>query len=134
MTTFDAPNRETCAVRRLSTNTPLQALALMNAPQFVQASRGLAERMRSASQGTTGRIEAGFRLATGRRPAARELELLEGALVRQEAYFSEDPRRARDYLRAGGAEVPSDDRAVEDAALQTVASLILNLDETITRE
>jgi hypothetical protein len=133
MTTFDAPNRETCSSRRLATNTPLQALALMNAPQFVEASRGLAGRMRSAGATAAEKIDAGFRLATGRLPTPRERELLEGALTRQEAYFHEDSERARAYLEAGGA-VWSDPEAVEAAALQSVASLILNLDETITRE
>ncbi|NNM29201.1 MAG: DUF1553 domain-containing protein, partial [Akkermansiaceae bacterium] len=134
MTTFDAPNRETCAARRLSTNTPLQALALMNAPQFVEASAGLATRMREAGVSPAARIEAGFRLATGRAPGTRERRLLEGALVRQEAYFRGDPQRARDYLASGGETGMSGDEAVELAALQSAASLILNLDETITRE
>mgnify|MGYP002621974121 CR=1 FL=1 len=133
MTTFDAPNRETCAARRSATNTPLQALALMNAPQFVEASRGLAERMHAAGGSAAEWIDAGFRLATGRLPSELERDLLEEALESQRAYFGEDPQRARDYLGAAGASAGASD-PVQAAALQTVASLILNLDETITRE
>lgn len=111
MSAFDAPNRETCAVRRSLTNTPMQALVLMNEPQFVEAARGLAKRMMDSDD----QIRHGFRLATARQPSAEELEILRAAYERQLKYF-------------GDAEDP------EFAAMSTVASLILNLDETITRE
>lgn len=115
MTAFDAPNRETCAVRRSLTNTPLQALVLMNEPQFVEASRGLARRMMAIDGDVVSRIQHGFRLATARYPSAEEREILRAAYERQLGYFREaaDPKLA---------------------AMSTVASLILNLDETITRE
>ena len=115
MMAFDAPNRETCVVRRSLTNTPLQALVLMNEPQFVEAARGLAKRMTGVDAITDERIRHGFRLATARYPAAEELAILSKAYQRQLKYFSE-------------AAEP------EFAAMSTVASLILNLDETITRE
>ncbi len=126
MLAFDAPNRETCAVRRSLTNTPLQALVLMNEPQFVQASRGLARRMLGASENTDERIRYGFRLATARYPTGRELRILQAAYQRQHDYFTTSTDRTSQYL--GG-----DDDPVM-AAMSTVASLILNLDETITRE
>jgi hypothetical protein len=126
MTAFDAPNRETCAVRRSLTNTPLQALVLMNAPQFVEASRGLAQQMLNAGENIDSQIRHGFRLATARYPSAEELAVLKAAYQRQLAYFAESPQRAASYV-GGKAEA-------KVAAISTVASLILNLDETITRE
>ncbi|TWT60543.1 DUF1553 domain-containing protein [Rubinisphaera italica] len=132
MTTFDAPNRETCSVRRSLTNTPLQALVLMNAPQFVEASRGLAERMIDASDLLDEQLRYGFRLATARRPSKREMKILKSTFQQQSSYFEASPEKTVDYLGAdygaGGVE------ATHVAAIRCVASLILNLDETITRE
>ena len=124
MTTFDAPNRETCTVRRMRTNTPLQALALMNAPQFVEASRGLAQRMSGTD--IAAKIRDGFRRGTARPPSEKELRILKDSYQRQLKYFSTSPDRITDYLNRPGS--------AETAALTSVASLILNLDETITRE
>ncbi len=137
MTTFDAPSRETCSVRRSLTNTPLQALVLMNAPQFVEASRGLAVRMLRADESTDAQIRHGFRLATARNPSAEEMQILNAAYVRQLAYFSESPERASGYLgsdeaQTNGLGAPRNEPQI--AAMSSVASLILNLDETITRE
>ena len=126
MMAFDAPNRETCSVRRTLTNTPIQALVLMNEPQFVEASRGLAQRMSSVDGTVEDKIRFGFRLATSRYPSVKELEILNAAYRRQSNYFSESRSRITNYL--GEKAEPS------VAALCTVASLILNLDETITRE
>ncbi len=123
---FDAPTRETCAVRRSRTNTPLQALVLMNEPQFVEASRGLARWMSTVSENVDVQIRMGFRRATARYPSARESEILRAAFARQIVYFSQSSDRVTAYLAGKGT--------VQDAALTTVASLILNLDETITRE
>ena len=154
MTTFDAPSRETCTVRRSLTNTPLQALVLMNAPQFVEASRGLAMRMLYAGESVVAQIGHGFRLATARNPSPDELEILSAAYERQLAYFTASPNRAASYLgrqdsrtmnAVDSAAVQRTDRtghtnygAISDypqiAAMSSVASLILNLDETITRE
>ena len=136
MTAFDAPNRETCTVRRSLTNTPLQALVLMNAPQFVSASRKLAQRMLQSGDHAAGQIETGFRLATARKPTAPELEIFQSALSRQRAYFAADPERAAGYLRFGPdlSDAAAGVAPVDLAAMTSVASLILNLDETITRE
>ena len=126
MATFDAPNRETCSVRRSRTNTPLQALVLMNEPQFVEASRGLALRMLGSSGTIDDQIKHGFRLATARYPTAKEVTILKAAFDRQVGYFADSPSRITELL--GVAAKPS------EAAMATIASLILNLDETITRE
>ncbi len=128
MTAFDAPNRETCAVRRSLTNTPLQALALMNEPQFVEASKALAQRMLDHSSEFSEQLAFGFQLATARDLSAEEYAVFEKAYQRQLAYFKEAPDRVDEFL-AGHAQ-PS----AELAAMSSLTSLILNLDETITRE
>ena len=126
MQAFDAPNRETCLVRRSRTNTPLQALVLMNEPQFVEASRGLAARMRATGKEVDGQIRHGFRLATSRPPTDSELQILRQAYARQVEYFKASPGRSESYL--------GQNADAWSAAMVTVASLLLNLDETITRE
>ena len=74
MTTFDAPSREACQVRRERTNTPLQALLLMNEPQFIEAARGLAERtLREGGATTDDRLTFMYRLVTARSPDAKDL-------------------------------------------------------------
>jgi len=140
MTTFDAPNRETCNVRRFLTNTPLQALVLMNAPQSLEAARGLAGRMRVAGPEIDKQIDVGFRLATSRHPSSAEAAIFRKAYQRQLKYFRDDEQRTSGFLGAAdvtGQKSTTADKEVDDAALaalQSVASLILNLDETITRE
>src|SRR5439155_26972753 len=88
--TFDAPDRETCTVRRSRTNTPLQALALMNDPTFVEASRHLAERLMREATTVEERIALAFRLATGRKPAEREAAVLRGVYEKQLAVYRAD--------------------------------------------
>ena len=139
MTTFDAVNRETCSARRSLTNTPLQSLALLNAPQYSEAAYGLAQRMIKAGNELDGQIEQGFRLATARQPSSKELELLKSSYEEQVSYFGESPDKRDGYLSYGRAPLAqftkmSDDQKNKTAALTAVAALILNLDETITRE
>ena len=139
MTTFDAVNRETCSARRSLTNTPLQSLALLNAPQYSEAAYGLAQRMIKAGNELDGQLEQGFRLATARQPSSKELELLKSSYEEQVSYFGESPDKRDGYLSYGRAPLAqftkmSDDQKNKTAALTAVAALILNLDETITRE
>ncbi|MBM4073228.1 MAG: DUF1553 domain-containing protein [Planctomycetes bacterium] len=133
MITFDAPDRETCTVRRSRTNTPLQALVLLNDPTFVEASRHFAERLLREAKTTDERVILAFRLATARRPNDRELAIVGTALVKQRQIFERDPRAAEKLLNVG--EAPRDPRwpAAELAAWTMVASMILNLDESLTR-
>jgi len=133
MMAFDASTRETCSVRRSLTNTPLQALVLMNSPQYVESAQGLARRMQKHNSGIDARIIHGFRLATARQPSTDELKILKSAYQSQLDYFNSAPERGAQFLAYGrgfGKVV----HGTELAALTTVASLILNLDETITRE
>jgi hypothetical protein len=134
LTTFDAPDRETCVVHRSITNTPLQALVLMNDPTYVEASRKLAERMmKEAGPDENSRIRFAFQNATAREPRAQELAVLKKIYDAQLEAYQHDPSTAEKLLKVG--ESPLDERldAPELAAWTTVASVILNLDETITR-
>jgi hypothetical protein len=132
--TFDAPDRETCAVRRARTNTPLQALVLWNDPTYVEASRKLAERLLTEGGATAEeRISLAFRLATARRPTARELAVLKDVLDRQRAIFHADGEAAARLLAVGEAPRNEQLDAVELAAWTMLASAILNLDETLTK-
>jgi hypothetical protein len=134
MMLFDAPTREYCVVRRLRTNTPLQALALMNDPQFVESARALAQRMMTeADADPKKRIAFAFRLATSRRPASDETKVLLDVFQRELADFRKDKAAAEKLLSVGTFKAkPSLDRA-ELAAWTTIASMILNLDETVTK-
>ncbi|HEY2585368.1 MAG TPA: DUF1553 domain-containing protein, partial [Tepidisphaeraceae bacterium] len=134
LTTFDAPDRETCVVRRSITNTPLQALVLMNDPTYVEASRKLAERMMTeAGDDADGRIAFAFRLAMSRDPQPQELSVLKKIYAAQLDVYQHDQAAADKLLKVG--ESPRNEKLdqPELAAWTTVASVILNLDETITR-
>ncbi len=132
MLLFDAPTREYCVVRRPRTNTPLQALVLLNDPQFVEAARGLGHRMLAEGGNTTKkRLTYGFRLATGRAPAGDEIRVLAQLLETQVSEFQRDPDAAAKLLNVG--EFKATENSVELAAWTTVASTILNLDESVTK-
>ena len=133
--TFDAPDRETCTVKRTRTNTPLQALVLMNDPTYVEAARVLAQRMMTeVGEDHAERISFAFRLATARKPAPAELEVLLGMFQQQLTDYRHDRDAALKLLGVGGFEYDEQLDRSELAAWTTVASTILNLDETITRE
>ena len=134
MAIFDAPNRETCTVRRERTNTPLAALVLWNDVQFVEAARGFAARMlRREADGDKSRVAWGFRAATGRAPTAEESTELAAALAEFRAVYQADSEAARALIALGETAAPGDLPASELAAWTMFASLLLNLDETITR-
>jgi len=134
MLLFDAPTREYCVVRRPRTNTPLQALALMNDLQFVEASLALAERMmREGGKNTGDRIAYAFRLATARKPGPDEIKVLQDVYKRQLADFRKDPSGAEKLLNVGSLKPNATLDRSELAAWTTIASMILNLDETVTK-
>jgi hypothetical protein len=134
MLLFDAPTREYCVVRRPRTNTPLQALALMNDLQFVEASRALAQRiLLEGGQNARERIAYGFRLATSRRPGADEIKVLQDVLEKQLGEYRNDKSAARKLLGVGGFKAKESLDESELAAWTTIASMILNLDETVTK-
>jgi hypothetical protein len=133
LVTFDAPDRETCTVRRPRTNTPLQALVLMNDPTYVEAARKLAERVMREAETAEERIVLAFRLATGRRPKAEEVGVLRRVFEQQLSSFRRDKEAARKLLSVGEASRGSKLDEAELAAWASVASVILNLDEAVTR-
>ncbi|HXJ93249.1 MAG TPA: DUF1553 domain-containing protein [Terriglobia bacterium] len=135
MVTFDASPRETCIVRANRTNTPMQALDLMNDVTYVEASRKFAERMmKEGGASPDQRIDYGFRLALARPAKPQERSVLLDALGQFKARYQAKPDAAAKYLSEGNS--PRDPKLdpVELAAYTAVASLIFNLDETITKE
>ncbi len=137
MLVFDAPTRETCTVRRPRTNTPLQALALMNGTAYVEAARALAQRMMTepdASASATTRIQFAFRLATAREAAAGEEKVLLELFEQQLEDFQRNKRAAKALLGVGESKRVAGLDISAHAAWTTVASVILNLDETLTKQ
>lgn len=133
--TFDAANRETCVVRQSRTNTPLQALNLMNDVTFVEAARVLAQKVLHEAEPTANdRLNLLFRKALSRSPRPAELQVLRAGLENHQAFFQKNRPAALKLVTAG--EFPRDEQqdVAELAAYTAVASLILNLDEVITRE
>ncbi|MEC5125487.1 DUF1553 domain-containing protein [Verrucomicrobiales bacterium BCK34] len=134
MVIFDAPNRETCVMKRTRTNTPLQALAAMNDVQIMEASRHLANRiMKEGGATTPERAGYLFEIATARPPLSGELETLVEVHDRSLARYRNEPGKATDVLSHGDSENESTFPAPEQAAWTLVASLVLNLDEVLTR-
>ncbi len=134
LATFDAPDRETCTVRRARTNTPLQALVLWNDPTYVEAARKLAERlMNAAGPASNERIAYAFRLATTRAPNPAEAAVLNQVYEADLAKYRHDRAAALKLLAVG--ESPRDPHldTAELAAWTNVAGVILNLDEVLNK-
>lgn len=133
-TIFDAPSREVCVIRRPRTNTPLQALALLNDPVYVEAARALAQRvLAQGGREVAGRIDYAFRLVLGRKPDARERQVLTAACEREFRRFSKDRVAANLLIHVGTAQPPVDVDIAELAAWTVLANTLLNLDEAVTR-
>ncbi len=134
MLLFDAPTRESCIVRRARACTPLQALDLLNDPQYVEASRSFAQRiMLEGGKDDKSRINYGIRLALARKPSDAETQILENVLQKQRTRFRQDQAAVDNYLEVGSFRHRGDLDPSELAAWTTVASVVLNLDETITK-
>ena len=134
MMTFDTPERNRCTLKRQATSTPLQALVLLNDPQFIEASRLLAYRMIAEGGKTVEeRIAFAFRTITGRIPNMEEKALLAGYFEKQYARFQADELSAEELLEVG--EFPHDTclETAEAAAFTLVASSIFNLNEAVTK-
>jgi hypothetical protein len=135
MANFDASARETCIVRDSRTNTPLQALNLMNDVTYLEASRKLAERMMKEGGGTSAsRIAHGFRLVTARTPRPAELEVLENAWRYHLDRYQTSAGAAGKFLEQGESPRDPSLNVSELAAYALIASMIFNLDEAITKE
>lgn len=134
LTTLNASEREVCVVRKDRTNTPLQALTLLNNVAFVEASRFLAERMLQASEDAQEQVRRGVMLSTARDPSSEELSVLLSAYRSFVERFQKSPQEAARFLSIG--EKPRDESLdpVKHAAMTLTASLLLNLDETLSKE
>lgn len=134
MTTFDVASREKCTVQREQTNTPLQALLLLNDPQFVEAARVLAVRMqKEGGNSLDEQITFAFRSATGRRPQSEEMEVLNNLYEKEKARFTKNPKAAKEVLSIGKHPLDRTVNRTNTAALAVVANIILNHDEAYMR-
>lgn len=132
--TFDAPDRETCTVRRARTNTPLQALVLLNDPTYVEASRKLAERiLLEGGAALPERLNFAYRTVLGRAPKPAEVTVLADIYAKQLERFNKDEATAIKLLSVGEAKRNETLNPAELATWTTLSSILLNLDETVTK-
>src|SRR5262249_46376707 len=130
---FDAPTREECTVERARSNTPQQALVLLNDPTYVEASRVLAERVVREGGGEVGeRLRVLFREVLCRPAAQEEVEILSGLYQKHLQQYTADPAAAEALLRVGDRPAAKEIPAPELATWTSVARVVLNLHETIT--
>jgi hypothetical protein len=134
MSLFDAPARDKCMMRRARTNTPMQALVTLNDIQFVEAARNLAQHSIQAGGKTLAeQIAYAYRVTTGVQPKPSTLKLLETTYAEELKVFQVAPDRAKKFLANGESKRDEKIDAAEHAAMTIVTSMILNLDETLTR-
>ncbi|MCE6988822.1 PSD1 and planctomycete cytochrome C domain-containing protein [Dyadobacter sp. CY323] len=133
MIIFDASNRDHCEVKRSKTNTPLQALVMLNDPTVLEASRVLAERLTLKSQNVNERITESFQRIVCRKPTEKELKLLTEYYQDEAGIFSKNKKEAHKVLNVG--EHPHEEKVAEDqaAALMRVISTLYNMEETIVK-
>ena len=135
MLLFDAPNREACSVKRSRTNTPLQALALLNEITYVEAARKLAEKMiREGGNTSEDKLISGFRIVTGRRPDSSELGILLKGFHKDYEDFKSKPENAKRFTSLGESPLANTTDIFELAAFTLSANILLNLDEVVNRE
>lgn len=138
MMIFDAADREVCSVKRRLTNTPLQALNILNDPTYIEASRWLASlalnKIGTGQGSDSSRIRWLFRKVLARSPDTIELSRFESSIQQFRQHFEQAPASAIQLVTVGAS--PLDDKleTVELAAWTTLTSVILNLDETLTKE
>ena len=132
---FDTAKRQTCEVKAITTNTPLHALTTLNETLFVEASRAMAQRvLKSDAKTPTERISYAFRLVTARYPNPDELKILTHRLEWLTSEFERHPGQAKELLAVGESTRDESLSTAEHAAYTSLCSLLLNLDEALTRE
>jgi hypothetical protein len=135
MANFDSAMRESCVVRENRTNTPLQALNLMNDVSFLEAARFIGQRMlKEGGAAPDARLRYGFRLMTGRTPSAAEEQVLHDSLQYHLNYFSDKKNDVKAFLNQGEARPDAGLDERELAAYTSIGSLLLNLDEAVTKQ
>ena len=132
---FDAPNREICTHQRARTTTPLQSLVLMNDPAYVEAARNLGQRVLTncKDRPLADQLTYAFRLTLARKPSTEELGILEKVYNDQLARFTKEADAAKELLKVGESPKPADISEPQLAAWTTLANVLFNLDETITK-
>jgi hypothetical protein len=133
---FDAPDRAACTVKRARTNTPTQALTLLNDPSFVEMALALADRILIEAPGkdTASRISYGISLATAREAKEKEIEILTRALARRRTVLAENPKRAAMLVEGASKVYQAKHHNIEElAAWLYIGNILLNLDEVITK-
>jgi hypothetical protein len=133
MLTFDASNRDQCEVKRVRTNTPLQALVLLNDPQVLEAARVLAERLSTEKISDQQKIEKAFRLIICRKATEKEKQILFEYYKKEKETFSKQPGKAESFLKAGEYRHEERINKTEAAALMQVVHTIYNMEEAITK-
>jgi hypothetical protein len=131
MLLFDATSREACSIRRPTTNTPLQALVLLNDIQFVEAARVLAEVVLKRNSSDSERIREAFARLSGREPDSRELALLEQTLIEQRKQFADVPADAAKLVKVGDSKADPALGTVDLAAMTVVVQEMLNSDAVV---
>ena len=132
---FDATSREECTAERARSNIPQQALVLLNDPSYVEAARALAVRvLREGGGSPSDRLAWAFETVTSRKPADKESAVLLGLLTRHADHYRRDPEAAKKLLAVGQWPAPADLDQAELAGWTSVARVLLNLHETITRD
>ncbi len=134
MATFDAPDREICVVRRARTNTPLQALILMNDPTYIEAARKLAEQVLLSEKDDSARWTRAFRIVLAREPVADEIAAINSVQSAAKDHFQKTPDAATELLKVGRAPADATIPAEELASWSAAMSVLMNLDEAISRE
>jgi mono/diheme cytochrome c family protein len=134
MATFDAPNREVCTVRRVRTNTPLQALVTLNDPVYIEAAQALARRIvASGGSSSSDRVRYALRAVLSRPPQAAELSRLEKLYAQSLARFAKQPEAARKLATEPLGAPPKEMNVAELAAWTVVGNVLLNLDEALMK-
>jgi len=133
MLTFDGSNRDQCEVKRVRTNTPLQALVLLNDPQVLEAARVLAERLSVEKISDEQRIEKAFRMIVCRKAGEKEKKILFEYYKKEKEEFSKQPAKAESFLKAGEYKHEQVPNKAEAAALMQVVHTIYNMEEAITK-
>jgi len=134
LSAFDASARETCWVRETRTNTPLQALTLLNETMFVESARALAQRVMLETKSTEDRLTLAFRCVTARKPTAKEMQVIQKCYEFQLAEFRANPPGILRLMAIGESKPDSKLNPIELAAYTSICNLLLNLDEVLTKE
>lgn len=133
MLVFDASNRDQCEVNRLRTNTPLQALLILNDPVILESARVFAERLMQSNSSAEEKIRAAFRAIVCRMPKQEELKILMRYHAEEKTVFTESPEKAKEFINVGEYPFADTQDTVSLAALMQVVHTIFNLEESITK-